>query len=121
MDRLLPQPMGSYLYSLDAALKASGCPPNYPPRNQEVNSPNGNIIGHWTELENAKYCAFLSKFKEKFGEKSARRQWKVFKSLADFMNTRNANQCRSHHHKMKKNFASTEEIIQFLKSKHPRL
>jgi RecA-family ATPase len=70
--------------------------------------PSNNKTGHWSEKENAKYFAFLKKFKEKFSEKESRRQWKVFKTLSEFVKTRNANQCRSHHHKMQRNFETIE-------------
>ena len=59
------------------------------------------------------------KFREKFSEKESRRHWKVFKSLAEFIKTRDPNQCRSHHHKMKKNYGSLEETLEFLRRKQP--
>lgn len=61
-------------------------------------------IGHWSEKENIKYYAFLKRFQGMFDEREMRREWKVFKALSEFMKTRNPNQCRSHHHKMQKDF-----------------
>lgn len=77
--------------------------------------------GHWNDRENAKYFAFLDKFKDRFLEKESRRQCKIFKALSQFIRTRNANQCRSHHHKMKKNFKTIEETLSSMMKKNPFL
>jgi hypothetical protein len=38
--------------------------------------------------------------------------------MSNFIKTRNPNQCRSHHHKMTKNFKTIEESLEFLKAKN---
>lgn len=39
------------------------------------------------------------------------RAWKVFKAMSLFIGSRTADQCRSHHQKMEKNYNSCREII----------
>ena len=58
---------------------------------------------------------------DKFSEKEKRREWKVFKNLAEFVKTRNPNQCRSHHHKMQKDFRTVEDTLDYLKEKIPEI
>ena len=77
--------------------------------------------GHWSDKENIKYYAFLKKYRDKFEEKQSRRQWKVFKTLAQFIKTRNPNQCRSHHHKMRKGFPTISQTLYSLRIKIPQI
>lgn len=41
--------------------------------------------------------------------------------MAIFVKTRNANQCRSHHHKMTKNHANVQEALDFMRNRNPKL
>jgi hypothetical protein len=77
--------------------------------------------GHWSEKEQAKYFAFLEMFEEKFSQRDSRRECKVFKSMSQFIKTRDPNQCRSHHHKMNKNSKSIADTLHFLETKNPTL
>ena len=76
--------------------------------------------GQWSEKENIRYYAFVKRFREKF-EAKERREWKIFKTLAQFMRTRNASQCRSHHHKVTKEHASLDEALYSLSMIIPEL
>lgn len=87
-------------------------------QNNRRSNANINKSGHWTEKENSKYYAFVRKFEDKFSEKESRRQWKVFKALATFVKSRNANQCRSHHHKMTKNHESVADALKFMRDRN---
>ena len=69
--------------------------------------------GQWSEKENIRYYAFVKRFQDKF-EGKERREWKIFKTLAQFMRTRSASQCRSHHHQVTKDYASLDEALAFL-------
>jgi len=64
------------------------------------------------------YYAFLEKFEEKFNEKESRRQWKIFKAMSSFIQTRDPNQCRSHHHKMTKSFENIRLALDSLSVKN---
>lgn len=41
--------------------------------------------------------------------------------MAEFIKSRDPNQCRSHHHKMTKNFSSIQETLAALINKDPLL
>lgn len=41
--------------------------------------------------------------------------------MSQFIKTRDPNQCRSHHHKMNKNFETIEETLEYLRKKNPNL
>jgi hypothetical protein len=60
----------------------------------------GRLMGHWNYLEKKRYHWFLEMYHEHFENKHMRRMDKIFKSMADFIGTRAADQCRSHHQKM---------------------
>lgn len=47
--------------------------------------------------------------------KKLRRMDKIFKSMADFIGSREAEQCRSHHQKMEKKFKSFYKILKNLR------
>ena len=82
--------------------------------------PSKNVkTGHWSDKENTKYYAFLKQFPDKFSQKGLRREWKVFKALSEFVKTRNSNQCRSHHHKMQRDFQTIAETLAYLQIRIP--
>ena len=60
----------------------------------------GKLMGHWNTIEKKKYHWFLEMYHGHFENKHMRRMDKIFKSMADFIGTRAADQCRSHHQKM---------------------
>lgn len=47
-----------------------------------------------------------------------RRVDKIFKSMANFMGTREAEQCRSHHQKMEKKHHTFPNILLYLRKNH---
>ena len=63
----------------------------------------------------------MKRFKEQFEEKEMRRECKVFKTLSEFVKTRNPNQCRSHHHKMQKDFKTVDETLAYLQLRVPEI
>jgi len=67
--------------------------------------------GHWTQKEKLKFTIFMDFHKEVFLRKQNRRMFKIFKIMAEFMKTRTAGQCRSHHQKMEKQFVSIETFV----------
>jgi hypothetical protein len=60
----------------------------------------GMRVGHWTPEEKKKYHWFLELYHSHFENKHLRRMDKIFKTMADFLGSRAADQCRSHHQKM---------------------
>ena len=64
----------------------------------------GQNFGHWTLEENKRYHWFLEVHSQHFLNKHLRRMDKIFKSMALFVATREAEQCRSHHQKMEKKY-----------------
>ena len=66
---------------------------------QEIANPNQKF-GHWALEENKRYHWFLEIHNHHFLNKHMRRMDKIFKTMAVFVGTREAEQCRSHHQKM---------------------
>ena len=54
-------------------------------------------------------------YNQHFIEKHLRRLDKIFKSMAIFIGTREAEQCRSHHQKMEKKYSTFYKIIENLR------
>ena len=71
--------------------------------------------GHWRPEENKKYHWFLEMYSKHFIMKQLRRMDKIFKTMAEFIGTREAEQCRSHHQKMEKKHESFYKIIRNLR------
>ena len=84
-------------------------------------------MGHWSEDEQKKYYIFLERYHDKFSDKKCRRHDKIFRIMAEFIGTREADQCRSHHQKIEKKYHSFEDIITHLRLRfyssvqHPQL
>ena len=53
-----------------------------------------------------------------FIKKELRRLDKIFKTMAEFVGTREAEQCRSHHQKMEKKFHLFPRILLYLRREH---
>lgn len=81
-------------------------------REKEVQGMN---IGHWTKEEKRLYFLFLFEHQEHFFNKELRRMDKIFKSMATFIGTRAADQCRSHHQKIEKKYHSFLNILTSLR------
>lgn len=75
--------------------------------------------GHWNEEEKIKYLMFIEFHYDKMKIKENRRLWRIFKIMSEFIQTRNSNQCRSHHKKMETHFESIPEIINYYKDRIP--
>ena len=66
---------------------------------EEMKNENRNS-GHWSQEEKKRYHLFLERYSKHFIMKQLRRMDKIFKVMADFIGSREAEQCRSHHQKM---------------------
>lgn len=64
----------------------------------------GYSSGEWTLREIKLYHRFLSTHIPEFTDPMLRKRNKVFIKLADFIGSRTADQCRSHHQKATKKF-----------------
>jgi hypothetical protein len=81
-------------------------------KNEVVEKECKNIQkGHWTDEENKLYHFFLEIHNRHFILKHLRRTDKIFKSMANFMKSREAEQCRSHHQKMEKKYHNFYQIL----------
>lgn len=78
----------------------------------------GRETGHWNGSEKRKYHWFLEIYHSHFENKHMRRMDKIFKTMADFLGSRAADQCRSHHQKMEKKFKHFYSIIYNLRLLH---
>ena len=75
-------------------------------------------FGHWGLEENKKYHWFLELYNSHFMNKHMRRMDKIFKTMANFIGSREAEQCRSHHQKMEKKYHSFSKILINLRKQH---
>lgn len=80
-------------------------------RRRDEARPAGQHFGHWTLEENKRYHWFLEIHSQHFLNKHLRRMDKIFKSMALFVATREAEQCRSHHQKMEKKYDHSFQLI----------
>ncbi|CAD8206038.1 unnamed protein product [Paramecium octaurelia] len=55
--------------------------------------------GHWTNKEHRLYLQFIESHKEIMSDSDQKKLNKIFKQMSDFLKTRSASQCRSHHQK----------------------
>ena len=78
----------------------------------------GRETGHWNPMEKRRYHWFLEIYHSHFENKHMRRMDKIFKTMADFLGTRAADQCRSHHQKMEKKYKNFYNIIFNLRISH---
>lgn len=78
----------------------------------------GMKVGHWTTEEKKKYHWFLEIYHSHFENKQMRRMDKIFKTMADFLTSRAADQCRSHHQKMEKKYKTFYNILFNLRMMH---
>jgi hypothetical protein len=60
----------------------------------------GECSGKWSGMEHMRYIAFIDFNKDKMRSREKRRSNKFYQEMADFIQTRNALQCRSHHQKL---------------------
>ena len=100
-----------------ASYKARKAPSSPKERTKRPLQP-GKIVGHWNYIEKKKYHWFLEMYHGHFENKHLRRMDKIFKSMADFIGTRAADQCRSHHQKMEKKFRTFYSIVYNLRIMH---
>lgn len=59
--------------------------------------------GHWTNKEHRLYLQFIESHKEIMSDSDQKKMNKIFKQMSDFLKTRSASQCRSHHQKFNPN------------------
>ncbi|CAD8206362.1 unnamed protein product [Paramecium pentaurelia] len=55
--------------------------------------------GHWTNKEHRLYLQFIESHIEIMSDSDQKKMNKIFKQMSDFIKTRSASQCRSHHQK----------------------
>ncbi|CAD8124230.1 unnamed protein product [Paramecium sonneborni] len=55
--------------------------------------------GHWTNKEQRLYQQFIEDHKEIMSDSDQKKMQKIFKQMSDFIKSRSASQCRSHHQK----------------------
>lgn len=85
-------------------------------KTKTLEDPNSNKkCGHWSSDENKRYHWFLELHHEHFFNKHLRRTDRIFKSMASFVETREAEQCRSHHQKMEKKYKYFSKILMSLR------
>lgn len=78
----------------------------------------GKKNGHWELEENKKYHWFLEIYHTHFLKKHLRRVDRIFKVMENFLGTREAEQCRSHHQKMEKRHGDFKNILLHLRRQH---
>ena len=84
----------------------------------ELSEQKNILKGHWSSEQNKYYHWFLQLHSGHFIQKHMRRTDKIFKSMALFISTRQAEQCRSHHQKMEKKYHSFYRIIEKLRMQY---
>jgi hypothetical protein len=81
-------------------------------KTKTYSNPNSNKkCGHWSPDEHKRYHWFLEIHNEHFFNKCLRRTDRIFKTMANFVETREAEQCRSHHQKMEKKHKYFQTIL----------
>lgn len=71
----------------------------------------GKNIGHWIPSEKLLYLNFLKQHRLNFVKKQLRRTDKIFKEMSKYIETRAADQCRSHHQKMERKYGPIDCVI----------
>ncbi len=61
----------------------------------------GHKTGIWTQDEQIEYLRFVQTYPHWF-DKAATRSFRIFKQMSQAIPTRTAEQCRSHHNKMRR-------------------
>ena len=61
---------------------------------------------------------FLNQFEDILSKKKNNKTWKIFSLMAEFIKTRNSNQCRSHHKRLQRNHQTIADLINEEKSKY---
>lgn len=67
-----------------------------------------------------KYIVFIDFNKERMRSKEKRRSNKFYQEMADFLVTRNALQCRSHHQKLEEKYNHAPKIVNVFKPSFDR-
>jgi hypothetical protein len=64
---------------------------------------------------------FMVENRDSFENRDLRRSNKIFKKMARFIKTRCPEQCRSHHQKYEKKYATFDQIVSFIENKASRV
>jgi hypothetical protein len=75
----------------------------------------GERSGKWSGEEHMKYIAFIDFNKDRMRSRDKRRSNKFYQEMADFIVTRNALQCRSHHQKLEEKYTHAPKIVNLFK------
>jgi hypothetical protein len=62
-----------------------------------------------------RYVAFIDFNKDRMRSREKRRSNKFYQEMADFIVTRNALQCRSHHQKLEEKYTHAPKIVNLFK------
>jgi hypothetical protein len=81
----------------------------------------GEKSGKWSVEEHMKYIAFIDFHKDRMRSRDKRRTNKFYQEMADFLITRNALQCRSHHQKLEEKYTHAHKIVNFFKPTFDKL
>ena len=71
-------------------------------------------IGHWSVYEEIKYRGFLKNNMQLLNDPQKRKAKKVYERMASVLQSRDAEQCRSHHLKLMARFQGILQIIEHL-------
>lgn len=77
--------------------------------------------GLWNINEMKAYLKFITRFESHFKDKATRKKKKIFHRMSNFIKSRTAEQCRSHHQKLEIKYETHEKIIDFIESEIARI
>ena len=67
------------------------------------------------------YLKFITRFEAHFRDKPIRKKKKIFHRMSNFIKSRTAEQCRSHHQKLEMKYDTHDKIIEFISSEIARI
>lgn len=80
----------------------------------------GEKSGKWSPEEHMNYIAFIDFNKDRMRSREKRRSNKFYQEMADYIITRNALQCRSHHQKLEEKYTHAPKIVNLFKPSFDR-
>ncbi len=80
----------------------------------------GEKSGKWSMEEHMRYIAFIDFNKDRMRSKEKRRSNKFYQEMSDFVASRNALQCRSHHQKLEEKYTHAIKIVNLFKQHFDR-
>ena len=77
--------------------------------------------GIWNINEMKAYLKFITRFESHFKGKATRKKKKIFQRMSNFIKSRTAEQCRSHHQKLEIKYETHKRIIECIESEIARI